>query len=207
PPTEQVINQSGKSPRFIFTGTTASEPLITNWGTDAQLRYVTFSPGAATTKSIHSFAVGSLGTVTITDGIINIASGHSISDPNGNATITVQTGAALRISGSVSGDGSAASQFNAIVINGSSSVQNGGFLNSNNITLGSAATLSILAGTTNTGWYRTTVPTGTIDFTSGTVAYAATANQTVAPVTYGNLTLGGSGSKSLSGGIVTIEGD
>lgn len=207
PPTEQVINQSGKSPRFIFTGTTASEPLITNWGTDAQLRYVTFSPGAATTKSIHSFAVGSLGTVTVTDGIINIASGHSISDPNGNATITVQTGAALRISGSVSGDGSAASQFNAIVINGSSSVQNGGFLNSNNITLGSGATLSILAGTTNTGWYRTTVPTGTIDFTSGTVAYAATANQTVAPVTYGNLTLGGSGSKSLSGGIVTIEGD
>ncbi|HYF67679.1 MAG TPA: T9SS type A sorting domain-containing protein [Ohtaekwangia sp.] len=207
PPTGQVINQSAKSPRFVFSGTTASEPLITNWGTDAQLRYVTFSPGVATTKSIHTFSVGSLGTVDITDGIINIASGHYISDPNGNATITVQPAAALRISGSISRDGSASGQFNSIVINGSCSVQDSGFLNANNITLGAESTLSILAGTTNTGWYRTTPPTGVLNFASGTVAYAANGNQIVVPVSYGDLALSGSGAKSLSGGTVTLGGD
>lgn len=220
-PTVAVIGNSSDI-TFKFTGASnASSPslVIRNWSTAAPINNLIFDPTGSTITTLETqlnTGDGISGGEFLVRNNIQVNGGFFKPNANigqsGSATITVSSGSTLDLSaGNISGDAvTNSTKFNNIVISGTVTTTNTNYFNTDNITLNSNGVININASGANQTqgwWFQSTAPTGTISL-NGIVNYGASANQSIYTLSYGNLNLGGSGTKSVTAtGSVNISKD
>lgn len=206
-PTTTVIQNTNANLLITITGSNLDDPsgpTITNWGTAAPIRRLTFNPGVGNSINTDQFAIAGSGILTFSSGTTTLNSGQTIQDPAGTGSIVINSGAVFALNGGVQGSASTASQFNTLSSSGTVTVNTGGYLNSNNLTLNTGAVLNVFssgANQTQGWWFQGNSPSGAINLTNGNVVFGANASQNIFPFDYGSLTLSGSGtiSKTLTG--------
>lgn len=163
--------------------------ILTSWNELAPLPNVNIS-SAGTVNLNSNMAITSGGSLSIASGTLNVVSGANISQA-GNAIITVNSGSFLNLEGSINGDGTETTRFNTVNINGSVSIGQSGYINADNFILNAEANLDVgFYGDDQTQgwWYQSVSPTGTFSLDpESQVNYNASADQTVAATTYGNV--------------------
>ena len=169
---------------------------------------VTFDFGSGVTRSI----ITNLG---VTNALI-VNSGTLTPDPGAfiqvgtSGLLTVVSGAAITTGDPIHG-GSTTTSVGTLTINGTLTTSS--YVNSSSFTLGPSAVLnSSYSGVTNQTqgwWFQSTSPTTTSLDPTSSVNLNSTSNQNISPSPiYGNLTLGGGGTKSVSGSTsISIAGN
>lgn len=199
---------------FVFTGEKLSgfsglNGILDVWSSLSPFDEVTITQlGASPVKLEESMTV--TGNLIISNGQFTISSAGDLNDNSLSGLITVNASTILDVQGSVSG-GTDATNFNNIVTVGSSTIVVGlnGFLNSDALTLDAGSTLNVTNNQPEGWWHSSSsgpisVP---IDVAS-TINYNRIGAQGIFAGTYGNLTMsGGSGTKSLSSGVLNVLGD
>jgi hypothetical protein len=196
-------------------GTTSGSGTVTIAGTATQ------SIGSLTTTSAITFSKTS-GAVNIT-GNVSAASFTMSTEPTGDASVTLNTGVSMTLTGALALNLPASSGRSTFNINGATvscaSVTlggtTGGIFTTINISTG---TLSVTGNITSAGIDSRiifsgagalnvggTFTAGTFTASTGTVNFNGSGSQTVGGVTYNNLTMSGGGTKSL-GGAATVNG-
>lgn len=213
-PVNSVI-QSSSSLTYIFTASGQDAVNVEGWSTSCAIRRVTFSPGSGNTITLPTFVVAANGTLTVSSGTLNLTG--NLQGGSGSS-IVVNSGAALRVSsGTISGDGTNSTSFPALTVNTNGTVisqsNSTAFINADIITLSSGSTLNVGyngANQTQGWWYQSTAPTTVNVDPASTVIYSSSSSQNIFAQTYGNLTLGGTGTltKTVAGsGSININGN
>jgi len=206
-PTAQVFSFASAS-RIISTGanvdTFYTPYVLFLWDNTVPINRITFQFGSSSTYSI-------LNSLNVA-GILTVQSGTLAPDPgafiNCTGTLAINAGATLTTDDPIHG-GNSSSYVSVINLNGT--LNTSSYVNSSSITIGSAGILNTsFDGTDQTQgwWYQGNSPSSLSLDPASTVNYRASANQNIAIESYGNLTLSGSGTKTVvSGGSVNIAGN
>ena len=198
-PTTTVIENDSRL-EIVFTNDNSSTPNIFTWGHTATLKNITVNPSSSST-TVQFEDVALNGTdIVVSNGTLRINAGFSVADATGTSTITVNAGTTLDVRGGVNG-GSSTTNFNEVEMVGASiiTVYTNGYLNSDALTISAGATLNI-TNSQPSGWWNSGSPGPTsvpIDLSS-TINYNRLGAQSVYPGNYGNLSLNGSGTKTLT---------
>ena len=204
-PTADVIENEGI---LKFTGADidlVSPYVILLWdNTVADFCALQFAFGAAGAGSLYeTINIGQFGATAKS---LQVTSGTLTADPGAeilglsNSTLTVNASAFLETNDPIRG-GTVSTGFSTVTVNGTLTTSS--YVNATNFTMGAAGVLNTTftgADQTEGWWYQSSRPTGGSLNATSTVSFAAAANQNVYTRTYGNLTLDGSGTKTLAGG-------
>jgi Ig-like domain CHU_C associated/Secretion system C-terminal sorting domain len=212
-PVNAVIQTSSASLTLIFT--TSSQDAINpaGWGSASSIRRVTFNPGFSNTVTLPSFIVAANGVLTVQSGTLNLTGGLQ---GGSGASITVNSGASLTVSsGNISGNGSNLTSFPNLTVNGSLTSQSNStsFINADIISLNSGGVINIGyngSDQTQGWWFQSTAPSTFNVDPASTVNFNSSTAQNIFAQTYGNLTLGGTGSvtKTVTGaGSINLKGN
>ena len=186
-----------------LTGAAFSSPaqvIGSNWAAAAIFYNLTFDPGSGIELTTGANIEADAGTIEIASGTVTLGSAFEIRG-TGTAVLQIDAGASLNSSGQIRGSSSGSSYFPTVTINGI--VATTSYLNATTITIGSNGTLNTAFAGTQGWWNAANAPT-TMNI-GGTVNYNLSGAQSVAGATYNNLTVSGSGTKTLSGS-ATVSG-
>ena len=198
-PTADAFGGSGT---IKLTGAALGSPYLVignNFSASVIFCNLTFDPGSSITVTTGTGNIKvDAGTIEVVSGTVSL--GAEIRGTT-TAVLQVDAGAMLSTSSQIRGSGSASSFFPTAMINGTLTTSN--YLNATTLTVGPNGTLnSSYVGTQ--GWWNTTYAPTTMTL-GGTVNYNLSGAQYVAGATYNNLTVSGSGTKTLSGS-ATVSG-
>ena len=208
-PSAQIIEDNSFL-NIVILGTGST--VINNWSTTSPFNTISFSSGGGTTINGNIAISNSL--IVDSGTTFTIGSGYAVSNSSGSASITIESGSAMVVGGSING-GSASTNFPDVTMSGSATitVNTNGYLNSDGFTFSSGSTLNVTNNQPD-GWWHSTSPgpssvpvPGDYNFT---VTYNRLGDQSVLPANYGNLILTGSGTKTLSSalsGLLKVFGD
>jgi len=175
-----------------LTGFSGINTILGPWSTNCEFGEVIISQlGAESVKLEEILPIGN--SIEVTTGLFEIRSGGTAAGVGASAEFNLNAGTTLTVNGNINGDGSNTSVFNTINLLGDVTTGTSGYINADNITLGSGSTFTINfngANQTQGWWYQTTGPTGTFDLDpTSVVIYNASTNQNVAAIEYGYLRL------------------
>lgn len=206
-PITNVISTAGTF-TLVFTGSDLASPelpVIDSWSALAPLKFLRFNPVLSTTTLyLNSVSIANSGSVTVFNGNLFLNSGELIRAASTSGSISVNAGTTLNVQGNINGDGTAASSFPTVTVNGTLTTGGSSYVNATTFTLGSAGILNVgFYGIDQTQgwWYQGNAPTALSIATTSTTNYTANASQNFYATTYGNLSLTSSSSvtKTLAG--------
>ncbi|MGZ3904788.1 MAG: beta strand repeat-containing protein, partial [Bacteroidia bacterium] len=200
----------GGTGTIVLTGAATSSPFLVfgnNMSASAVFNNITFDPGSGNNITVGTGNIKADALILFNSGTTTLAAGTEIRGSTGTATLTVNSGATLSLSGQIRSSSTATTFISVVNINGTLTTSN--YVNATTLNIGASGVLNTsLSGTNNTQgwWYQSSSPTTVNLNSTSTVNYNAAAAQIIANAyTYGHLTTGGSGSKTLSGA-TTVAG-